>query len=1035
MRYLISVFLTIFFILLQAQGVPEEEVLTDYYQSVKSINTNPQIKVQLGHSEPINSAVFSPDGKYIASGGNDNCVKLWDVKTSKEIYTLKNHSKKVTSVKFSPDGKYIASGSEDKTIVLVDVITQKVIRRFKDHDSRILSIDFSPDGTQIISGFSDGTLILFNVQNGNTIKKYFTQDTDINAVAFSPDGDSFASLSKENLKIWEKNTDIAIRTLSSEVSGRGLAYSPDGKFLASNVKGNKINIWEVSSGKEINTYEDNTSFINTISYSPNGKYLASGSSIFDNSVKVWNLETGYSASTYRFYESGVTSVAFSKDSKFLLSASEDKTIVYFNTDDISKRMTIKGQSRSIECLAISVDNKYVIAGSNDNTSKIWDIGHGKEIYVLKGHLLPVKCADFSSDGKYAATGSWDNTIRIYNMANGEHLKTLKDHTECVTSICFSPDGQLLVSGSNDKKVKIWDISTGEVKFTFDEDYYDINMVTFSSDGQYIAFCGDDRTVNVMDVYSGSRIITYKGHNNSVHSVSFTPDKSKIVSATWGELNIWDSNSGETIKTLDGNYKITLSPDGKYALLGNKTTPDLDLLDLINDSKIVTLKNCSIEANSMAISSDGKYVVLGSLDGTLNYWDVKSGQLIYSSIITADGEYLSWTPEGFFAGNEELARETVYIVNNMNIIDIDQFYELFYRPDLLQAKIEGKDISKYKVNIADLLNNNGLPPEVQFITEAGYSDKREIQLRMKVKDMGGGIGNVTLFIDGMPVAINQKGRGIKIVQKKNGNEDYNYEALITLRYGKNNIELSAYNKSNSIESRKSKIEIVYESEKVNKPDLHVFMVAVDKYRDKALWLNYSKNDADAVGKAFSDKSKKIFNKISLYKLYDNEVTKDLLSAKFTEIGKNIKPDDVFIFYLAGHGVTNDSDGDYYYLPSDFRYTGSEAIVSGGISKQIIMENLLKIKAQKLILLFDTCNSGSFIDKPASRGISEKTAIDRLKKTIGRAIIVASSESQVALEGFEDHGVFTYALIQGLLGKADFNKNDQITVGGNHNVCRK
>ncbi|OYT15196.1 MAG: hypothetical protein B7C24_14350 [Bacteroidetes bacterium 4572_77] len=444
---------------------------------------------------------------------------------------------------------------------------------------------------------------------------------------------------------------------------------------------------------------------------------------------------------------------------------------------------------------------------------------------------------------------------------------------------------------------------------------------------------------------------------------------------------------------------------------------------------MVIKGHSNGVSSVAFSPDGKFVLSGSADGTMKLWNAKTGELIYTNFSTPDGKYLTWTSEGFFSGNENIAREAVYILDGMDVIDISQFYDIFYRPDLIQAKVEGKDISKYAVDIETLIRTNGLPPVVEFVETPVKSDEREITLKMKIKDLGGGVGRITVFVDGAPVVIDKIDRGLRIINKTsntNAGKEYNYEALITLKYGVNKIEFSAYNKSNTIESRKASLEIIHKEKEIIKPNLHILTIAVDKYRDKSLWLNYSKNDAEIVGKTFGDQSKKIFESINLYKLYDSDVTKEKVDAKFNEISKDIKPDDVFIFYLAGHGVTNDKDGDYYYLPSNFRYTGSEAISVSGISKHDIMGNLIKIKAQKSMILFDTCNSGSFIDKPASRGIAEKTAIDRLKKTIGRAIIVASSESQVALEGYENHGVFTYALIQGLLGKADFNKNSQVTV---------
>jgi uncharacterized caspase-like protein len=132
------------------------------------------------------------------------------------------------------------------------------------------------------------------------------------------------------------------------------------------------------------------------------------------------------------------------------------------------------------------------------------------------------------------------------------------------------------------------------------------------------------------------------------------------------------------------------------------------------------------------------------------------------------------------------------------------------------------------------------------------------------------------------------------------------------------------------------------------------------------------------------------------------------------------------YFAGHGVANDADGEYYFLPVDFRYKDRKSIVEQGISKKEILDDLVKIKAEKSILFFDTCNSGSFLEAASSRGLTEKTAVDRLKRAIGRVMIVASSNTQVALEGYKGHGVFTYVLMDGIAGKADSDRNGFVSV---------
>ncbi len=156
----------------------------------------------------------------------------------------------------------------------------------------------------------------------------------------------------------------------------------------------------------------------------------------------------------------------------------------------------------------------------------------------------------------------------------------------------------------------------------------------------------------------------------------------------------------------------------------------------------------------------------------------------------------------------------------------------------------------------------------------------------------------------------------------------------------------------------------------------------------------------------------------------DVTKTGIAETFKGISEEVTADDVFVFYIAEHGTTY-SDGDYYYLPVDFRYTNREDIPEKCISKNDLIANLSLIKAGKTLVMLDTCNSGAFLDS-AQRGIAEKTAIDRLTRATGHATLAASSDTQSAMEGYNGHGIFTYVLLEGLGGKADSNNDGYVSL---------
>ena len=402
-------------------------------------------------------------------------------------------------------------------------------------------------------------------------------------------------------------------------------------------------------------------------------------------------------------------------------------------------------------------------------------------------------------------------------------------------------------------------------------------------------------------------------------------------------------------------------------------------------------------------------------------------------VGSDNEWVLWTKEGFFNASPNGAKYIGYHINQgpekeARYVSVDKLYNTFYRPDLVEKSLKGVDISSYAANInIDEILTGGFAPTVELTTKGGVYKERDLVLKAKICDQGGGIGKITLFLNGMAVSVAEGSRGMKLVNTRKENkkaECFNSENLISLIPGLNQISMVAFNKDGTIESERPLIEISHKAKTAGKPNLHIMVVGVDKYRDGDLRLQYSKNDATAILKSFQTVGKQLFNNIKTYSLFDDEVRQAKVSKLFEQVGQSAQPEDVFIFYLAGHGVTSRTDGNYYFLPVNFRFTSETAVMEQGLSNDFLQKNLAKVKAQKSLVLLDTCNSGSFTNI-RTRGVEEKTAVSRLVRATGRATLMASSKTQVALEGYNDHGVFTWVMLQALEGKG-FAGDNQITV---------
>ena len=392
--------------------------------------------------------------------------------------------------------------------------------------------------------------------------------------------------------------------------------------------------------------------------------------------------------------------------------------------------------------------------------------------------------------------------------------------------------------------------------------------------------------------------------------------------------------------------------------------------------------------------------------------------LYHVQFVRNGESLIYTPEGFFCGSEWATQNLVYIVDGMDVIGIDQVYDTYYRPDLVAAKMRGEDISAYasSVRLASLVRS-GRAPAVSLLGIPAESSGRDMTFDISVRNTGGGIGAVNLLLNGKAIRLSAG------VASADG-ETISFRHTVTLQNGNNTLEAFALNGAGLVESVRSSAQVVWRGA-TEKPDLYVLTAAVNRYRDKSLWLNYAVPDAQSVAARFQKQKSGLYRNVHISQLNDGDVTKEKLAAEFSRLSEHIRADDVFVFFVSGHGTTYD-DGDYYYLPSDFRYTSKDSIPNGGISKNDLLANLSKIKAGKTLVMLDTCNSGAFLSDANKRGLSEKTAIDRLTRATGHATLAASSDTQSAMEGYNGHGVFTYVFLEGIAGAADSDGDGYVTL---------
>ncbi|WP_138506456.1 serine/threonine-protein kinase [Nostoc sp. PA-18-2419] len=279
-----------------------------------------------GHQNSVLSVAISPDGKTIASSGDDRKIKLWNLATGKQISSLNTYSGQVNIVVISPDGKTLVSGSDDSTIKVWNLATGRQIRTLSGHSDSVHALAIAADSQTLVSGSDDNTIKIWDLVTGEQIKTLIGHTFWVRSVAISRDSVILISGSfDKTIKIWNLTKGYSIRTLEgNSQTVTNVAISPDGKTLATASRDRTIKLWNIATGKEIRTLVGHTNTVTAVAFSADGQILASGSR--DHTIKLWNIATGEEILTLVAHTNTVTSVAFSPDSKTLVSGSDDNTI-------------------------------------------------------------------------------------------------------------------------------------------------------------------------------------------------------------------------------------------------------------------------------------------------------------------------------------------------------------------------------------------------------------------------------------------------------------------------------------------------------------------------------------------------------------------------------------------------------------------------------------------------------------------------------------------------------------------------------------
>ncbi len=1037
----------------------------------------PQLVVPTGHTRAINSLELSPDGKYLFTNGEDGKAIIWDMRTGAQLKNLKGPNP-VSALVFSNDSKRYAvsyRGLKEANIKVFELQTGRLLYTAT-QPGIAEQLFMTRDDKYLVAAGGDYRLTIFEAQSGKLLKQFAVTpqdgtrrlmlDDNANFLVVSPDERFYAvGTSRKTIDVFDVtgaslqapgigNAAYSIGRFENKVTAA--KWSPDGNFLLFATTDAKLFCWSASERRGLWQAKDLPSSVNSTVWAADSSKFTM---IQNDTLHEVNTRSGQLLSNTANKIAGETTwwVALPEKDRYLKGVGAT-SMVMIDWKTKSELVAYRQKVDNGWNLSMAGDVATLVSFGS-GTPQLWDLAAGRMrrigvapdakflIIDPKGQriagpsgMLDVKSnsinplfslqgagtvwsQDWSPDGRYFALGVYykypkdqygNETLFLYDAATGKELINRKFKEDTAHAMAFSPDNRWLAVGMDDGKLEVYDIPSGN------------NFKTLKLP------------------YDKNKLL------NSIHAITFSPD-GKMMYLSVGEtlkaisLPSWKVSEASFETSAQVGWGLSVSPDNRL-LLEAGTKGLIHLYDTQSAKLLRTFTGHTQNIMEVRWLKDGKHFVSVGDDQSLRIWDKDSEREQLQLFGFVGGEdWVAVTPDGRFDGTMN-GIKNLYFVRGTEVLPLEGLYEKFYTPGLIKRVLSGEPLPP--IPDKDDIRNLKMPPLVKILPPID-SDTRNltveddsaaarrfasktgrIKLTVEATSQQDGVAEIRLFHNGKAVGAGTRNLTVED-EKIEAKKTQVFE--IQLAEGENHFRAIALNAQRT-ESRPDEMIVtnkmtIAKTTTTTTATLHLIVVGINIYKNSKYNLNYATADATAFKSAIENASAGLYAKVNAVYIGDAQATRAGIVAELEKVKATAQPQDVFIFYYAGHGVMNDKK-EFHLVPNDVTqlYGADEALAQKGVSAKLMQQFSSEIKAQKQLFILDACQSaGALENVVAMRGVAEEKAIAQLARATGTHWLTASGSEQFAAEFKQlGHGTFTYVLLEALNGKADKGSDHKITV---------